>query len=153
MFTLFLRLISILLFATFSAWVMAEFFSETAGWLTALGILIYLLIRQMWNLYHLSQLLIDPKYGEIPSGMGLWGEVYYRLNKLVKSWRTQLLDIEQQHHRFIQAVQASPNGVIMLNEDNQIEWCNHFAEQHFGLDAKKDVGQRIIYLLRKVFLL
>jgi len=149
MFSIFIRLGSILTIISAFAWVMAEFVSETAAWLTVLFCLGFLLFRQAYNLHRLSQLLISPSYGEVPTAMGLWGEVYYRLHKLVKSWRTKLLNIEQQHQRFIQAIEASPNGVIMLNEENQIEWCNRFAEQHFGLDAKRDAGQRIIHLLRK----
>jgi two-component system phosphate regulon sensor histidine kinase PhoR len=149
MFSIVIRLISILAIISAFAWVMAEFVSETAAWLTVLFCLGFLLFRQAYNLHRLSQLLISPSYGEVPTAMGLWGEVYYRLHKLVKSWRTKLLNIEQQHQRFIQAIEASPNGVIMLNEENQIEWCNRFAEQHFGLDAKRDTGQRIIHLLRK----
>jgi two-component system phosphate regulon sensor histidine kinase PhoR len=149
MFSIFIRLGSILVIIAAFAWVMAEFVSETAAWLTVLFSLGFLLFRQAFNLHRLSQILISPSYGEVPTAMGLWGEVYYRLHKLVKSWRTKLLNIEQQHQRFIQAIEASPNGVIMLNEENQIEWCNRFAEQHFGLDAKRDAGQRIIHLLRK----
>lgn len=149
MFSTFLRLGVTLFITAFVSWFVAVVSTELLGWLTAIGILVGLLIRHMYNLYTLSNLLQSPSYGEIPTAMGLWGEVYYRLHKLVKSWRSQLLSIEQQHQRFIQAIQASPNGVIMLNDENQIEWCNHFAEQHFSLNAQKDVGQRIIHLLRK----
>jgi two-component system, OmpR family, phosphate regulon sensor histidine kinase PhoR len=67
----------------------------------------------------------------------------------VRSWRDQVLEIEQQHSRFIQAVQATPNGVVMLNEDDQIEWCNGIAEQHFGINAKRDAMQRVTHILRK----
>ncbi len=144
-----LRLLVVLSITGFFSWVMGEIFSVTAGWLSAVLILSILMIRQMYNMYRLSRLLQAPSYGEVPTAMGLWGEIYYRLHKLVKSWRSKLLDIEQQHQRFIQAIQASPNGVIMLNEENQIEWCNRFAEEHFSLNAQKDVGQRIIHLLRK----
>ena len=37
----------------------------------------------------------------------------------------------------------------MLNEEDQIEWCNSIAEQHFGINAKRDVMQRITHILRK----
>jgi two-component system phosphate regulon sensor histidine kinase PhoR len=37
----------------------------------------------------------------------------------------------------------------MLNEDDQIEWCNSIAEQHFGVNAKRDAMQRITHILRK----
>jgi two-component system phosphate regulon sensor histidine kinase PhoR len=94
-------------------------------------------------------LLLSQNYVEAPKAFGTWEEIYYRLNKLVRSWRDQVLEIEQQHSRFIQAVQATPNGVVMLNEDDQIEWCNGIAEQHFGINAKRDAMQRITHILRK----
>jgi two-component system phosphate regulon sensor histidine kinase PhoR len=56
--------------------------------------------------------------------------------------------VEQQHSRFIQAIQASPNGVAMLDDHDQIEWCNAIAEVHFGVDAKRDLRQRITNLVR-----
>jgi two-component system phosphate regulon sensor histidine kinase PhoR len=108
-----------------------------------------LLIHQLWHASKLSRLLLSSNYVEAPRALGIWGEIYYRLNKLVRSWRDQVLEIEQQHSRFIQAVQATPNGVVMLNEDDQIEWCNGIAEQHFGVNAKRDAMQRITHILRK----
>ncbi|RDK08556.1 phosphate regulon sensor histidine kinase PhoR [Cupriavidus lacunae] len=110
-----------------------------------LGLLSYYLyqINRLWKV------LDAPVYGEIPSALGLWGEVYYRLHRLVKRWRTQVLQVERQHTRFIQAIQASPNGVLMLDDADQIEWCNDVAEQHFGLNARRDVRQRITHLIRR----
>ncbi|MFX5622430.1 PAS domain-containing protein, partial [Acinetobacter baumannii] len=57
--------------------------------------------------------------------------------------------VEQQHTRFIQAIQASPNGVLMLDDADQIEWCNAVAELHFGLSARRDARQRITHLIRR----
>lgn len=113
------------------------------------GILLLLLLRNIYQVQRLWQVLDAPAYGQIPSALGLWGEIYYRLHKLVKRWRLQVLQVEQQHSRFIQAIQASPNGVLMLDDGDQIEWCNAVAEQHFGLNAKRDLQQRITHLVRK----
>jgi two-component system phosphate regulon sensor histidine kinase PhoR len=128
---------------------MGEAFSATVGWMTAVICLALLLIHQLWHASKLTVLLLSPSYGEVPVAMGIWGEIYYRLHKLVKGWRDQVLEVEQQHQRFIQAIQASPNGVVMLNEDDQIEWCNAIAEKHFGLNARRDAMQRITHILRK----
>ncbi|KWR79992.1 phosphate regulon sensor histidine kinase PhoR [Cupriavidus sp. IDO] len=111
--------------------------------------LLGLLAYYLYQIDRLWKVLDAPAYGEIPSALGLWGEVYYRLHRLVKRWRTQVLQVEQQHTRFIQAIQASPNGVLMLDDADQIEWCNDVAEQHFGLSARRDVRQRITHLIRR----
>ena len=143
------RLIVIILITAIVSWVMGEAFSAIVGWMTAVIFLALLLIHQLWHASKLTVLLLSPSYGEVPVAMGIWGEIYYRLHKLVKGWRDQVLEVEQQHQRFIQAIQASPNGVVMLNEDDQIEWCNAIAEKHFGLNARRDAMQRITHILRK----
>lgn len=143
------RLIVITFITLVVSWVMGEAFSATVGWMTAVICLALLLIHQLWHASKLTLLLLSPSYGEVPVAMGIWGEIYYRLHKLVKGWRDQVLEVEQQHQRFIQAIQASPNGVVMLNEDDQIEWCNAIAEKHFGLNARRDAMQRITHILRK----
>ena len=143
------RLITIFLIVLLISWLVGEIFGLLEGLLAATICLSLLLIHQLWHASKLSRLLLSPNYGEVPSALGIWGEIYYRLHKLVRSWRDQVLEIEQQHSRFIQAVQATPNGVVMLNEDDQIEWCNGIAEQHFGINAKRDAMQRITHILRK----
>lgn len=124
-----------------------------AGAVPALAVmsasLVCLVAFHLYQINRLWKVLDAPAYGEIPSAPGLWGEVYYRLHRLVKRWRLQVLQVEQQHTRFIQAIQASPNGVLMLDDADQIEWCNDVAEQHFGLNARRDVRQRITHLIRR----
>jgi len=143
------RLFKIFLFVVLISWLAGEVFGLNHGLLTAIVSLSLLLIYQLWHSSKLSSLLLSQNYVEPPKAFGTWGEIYYRLHKLVRSWRDQVLEIEQQHSRFIQAVQATPNGVVMLNEDDQIEWCNGIAEQHFGVNAKRDAMQRITHILRK----
>ncbi|MFJ4289762.1 phosphate regulon sensor histidine kinase PhoR [Cupriavidus sp. NPDC089707] len=124
-------------------------FGPVAALTLACAVLFGLLCFYLYQINRLWKVLDAPVYGEIPSAVGLWGEVYYRLHRLVKRWRTQVLQVEQQHTRFIQAIQASPNGVLMLDDADQIEWCNDVAEQHFGLNARRDVRQRITHLIRR----
>ncbi|WP_118180659.1 phosphate regulon sensor histidine kinase PhoR [Paraburkholderia phosphatilytica] len=123
------------------------------GLKVALGLAVVLLIVQsFFGTFHkqrLWRLLDAPVYGEVPSAPGIWGEIYYRLHKLAKRWHAQVRQVEQQHSRFIQAIQASPNGVAMLDDHDQIEWCNAISEVHFGLDAKRDLRQHITHLVRQ----
>jgi len=39
--------------------------------------------------------------------------------------------------------------VVILNEENRIEWCNLLAQQLFDLDPKQDIMQDITYLVRQ----
>ncbi|RKP50659.1 phosphate regulon sensor histidine kinase PhoR [Trinickia fusca] len=132
--------------------VLSTAIAAIVGVKTALVVALIALIAQtFFSTYHTQRLwrLLDaPVYGEVPSAPGVWGEIYYRLHKLAKRWHAQVRQVEQQHSRFIQAIQASPNGVAMLDDHDQIEWCNAIAEQHFGLDAKRDLRQHITHLVR-----
>ena len=46
------------------------------------------------------------------------------------------------------AIQASPNGVVLLDKTGCIEWCNQIAAEQFGFDARRDVLQQIGNLVR-----
>src|SRR6202012_5808783 len=114
--------------------------------------IVLLLAQSIFSTFHkqrLWRLLDAPVYGEVPSASGIWGEIYYRLHKLAKRWYAQVRQGVQKHSRFIQAIQASPNGVAMLDDHDQIEWCNAISELHFGLDAKRDLRQHITHLVRQ----
>ncbi|CAB3715665.1 phosphate regulon sensor histidine kinase PhoR [Trinickia soli] len=140
-------IVSLLLLALVCAAIAAIASVRTALIFAALA----LVAQILFSTYHTERLwrLLDaPVYGEVPSAPGVWGEIYYRLHKLAKRWHAQVRQVEQQHSRFIQAIQASPNGVAMLDDHDQIEWCNAIAEQHFGLDAKRDLRQHITHLVR-----
>lgn len=50
--------------------------------------------------------------------------------------------------RFRRAAQALPDGVVILDSENRIEWCNDTAAAQLGLDPRADAGQAIANLLR-----
>jgi two-component system, OmpR family, phosphate regulon sensor histidine kinase PhoR len=107
-----------------------------------------LLLRSITQIARLWRVLEHIEYGKVPSAMGLWGEVYYRLHHAVKQWHERAANAEQEHLRFIEAIQASPNGVLILDNQDQIDWFNHVAALHLGLSSPRDLGQRITHLIR-----
>jgi two-component system phosphate regulon sensor histidine kinase PhoR len=65
--------------------------------------------------------------------------------------RTRELAIEAERNRleqFLSAIEASPNGVLLIDGGGQIEWCNSVAADHFGLDPVRDRRQRVTNLVR-----
>ena len=50
--------------------------------------------------------------------------------------------------QFLAAIEASPNGVLLLDAGDQIEWCNAVSADHFGLDPIRDRRQSVTNLLR-----
>ncbi len=80
---------------------------------------------------------------------GLWGEAADRMRRLLKHKDQQLKESQARLDEFLLALQASPNGVVLLDPQGQIEWCNVMAAQHFGFDAERDVLQHIANLVRE----
>jgi len=79
---------------------------------------------------------------------GLWGEAADRVRRLLRHSEQRNLDSQHKLQDFLSALQVSPNGVVLLDSEARIEWCNQTAAQHFGLNAQRDVAQTIGNLVR-----
>lgn len=85
---------------------------------------------------------------QIPLGSGFWGEVFDRVRKLVRHRDRVLAESDNRLQEFLSALQASPNGVVLLDREGRIEWFNQMAAGHFGLDANRDMLQHLGNLVR-----
>lgn len=83
-----------------------------------------------------------------PQTIGLWGEVVDRTRRLLRDRERALLISDQRLKDFLLAIQASPNGVMLLDEQTQIEWCNQTAAKQLGINTERDLMQRIGNLVR-----
>ncbi|MEO7548323.1 MAG: phosphate regulon sensor histidine kinase PhoR [Ramlibacter sp.] len=79
---------------------------------------------------------------------GLWGEIGQRTLRLLHGRETALRQSEARLQEFLIALETSPNGVVLLDEQGRIEWCNQTAAAHFGFDSKRDLLQAIGNLVR-----
>ena len=126
---------------------------ETVGALFASLFLSALLL--VYVALHLRQLaaldywLDDLNERMAPDGAGLWGEIFALLNKMIRRHRKERAQKVAALQHMEQAISALPEGVSILDEAYHIEWCNLLAEQHFGLDCSRDIGQQITYLARQ----
>jgi two-component system phosphate regulon sensor histidine kinase PhoR len=83
-----------------------------------------------------------------PRDTGFWGETGYRVEKALRGREKDLAAERERLGLFLQAIDASPNGVLLLDADERIEWCNARAADHFGLDPVRDQRQPVTNLLR-----
>jgi two-component system phosphate regulon sensor histidine kinase PhoR len=116
---------------------------------SGIAILAIPLVYSYINLARLRKYVLADSVESMPLPSGFWEDVFFRLQRLVRNLKQQVRVIEQQHDRFIEAFQASPNGIVMLDDQDQIEWCNAIAERFFGLNFKRDAMQRINFLIRR----
>ena len=83
-----------------------------------------------------------------PQTIGLWGEVVDRTRRLLRDRERALVLSDQRLKDFLLAIQASPNGVVLLDIQSQIEWCNQTAAKQLGINIERDLMQRIGNLVR-----
>lgn len=136
----FLFLLALLVWAVAGALPAALFFG--------IGILLRLFLH-LRNLDALDRWLVDPEAQDVPDASGLWEDVFSQLNKLTRQQRKEREQHAAALQQMEQATSALPEGVVILDEADRIEWCNPLAESHFGLDGERDIGQQITYLARQ----
>ncbi len=102
-----------------------------------------------WKLAQLyAWLSTDHSAATVPDGLGIWGEVLTDLYRLLRQARTNQQQLADSLARFQQAAAALPDGAVMLDNENNIVWCNPVAETHWRISLHNDRMQTITYFIR-----
>ena len=119
-----------------------------AALLAALAYLVLHILIQDWKFTRFQNWLNSTYLQANPPWSGAWLDVATRIQRqfLLAENSTKLH--ERRLQDFLLAIQASPNGVILLDDEARIDWCNVTAASHLGLDVKKDRLQHIVHLVR-----
>ena len=110
------------------------------------------LIGLGFHLYYLDKLLAwldNPAPERTPEGMGGWQDVFSALYPAKPPANHGAEKLSSALERFINAGEAMPDGVVVLDEHDRIEWLNPMAVDHFQLDRKRDVGNMVANLVRQ----
>lgn len=83
-----------------------------------------------------------------PRLSGTWGEMVDRARKLIKKLEKKAQSSDARLEDFLAAIQASPNGVVLLDSAGRIEWSNLTAANHLGFDPQRDLGQYVRNMVR-----
>jgi two-component system phosphate regulon sensor histidine kinase PhoR len=100
------------------------------------------------NVHALLAWLRNPVASQVPLGTGVWEHVFSALYRHIRATSQYQHRLTGQLARFRSAAQAMPDGVVVLDAEDRITWCNATAERVFGLDVHKDAGQPILNLVR-----
>jgi len=106
-------------------------------------------VQQLWRAHRLEAWFRGGPVGDPPRLSGLWREVSDRIRRVLRQRDKQVQDHAERLQRYLNAIQASPNGVTLLDREGRIEWCNSAASQHLGIDAQRDQGQHVVHLVRE----
>ena len=119
------------------------------GWAAFAGALLLLVAYHARHLARLARWAADPVAGNVPEGQGVWDEVLALIHRFERAAERRERELAETLARFRHATQALPDGVIILDGENRIEWCNDNAAALLMLDAAADIGQPILNLVRE----
>ena len=126
---------------------------ERWGFVVAIAGLGLLIGLHLYYLHRVNAWLVSTRSeghpAELPEGFGAWASVFFELRRARKHDLRRSLEAEETLSRFMEASSALPDGIIILDLADRIEWCNPSACLHFGLDLARDRGFLIANLVRK----
>jgi len=121
--------------------------------LAALAVLAAALgLRVLYHAVHIAVLrrwLRAPALDKLPVGRGVWEDLLADLHRYLRGRESGEASLERALTRFRAAARALPDGVVILDPENRIEWCNPTAAGQFGIDLRRDAGQVVTNLIRQ----
>lgn len=114
-------------------------------------ILLFLLGTLYWHLYQLYQFhywLRHSGRGTPPESDGIWGDIFDVVYRLQKKQRKSKRRMRQALTRIEHSTAALKEGVIMADNQGNLEWWNNSAGHFLGLMRPVDRGQPITNIVR-----
>lgn len=144
-----IRALLLALLAAVIALPVGYFGAHWAGWTVfcvSLGLQMAFHFRNFARLERWSR---APVVDESLEGEGAWDGVFGRLYRHEKDLRAQIAQRDHEITMLVAAGQALTDGVVLLDQHNQILFCNTTAEDQLGLVVRTDRGQPVVNLVRQ----
>jgi two-component system phosphate regulon sensor histidine kinase PhoR len=118
----------------------------------ALGVLaagaLAILVRHLYYLDLLTRWAAGPLDAPVPEARGVWADVFTAMYRRTRLRAAMQRELEHLVERFRRAADALPEGVVVLDAPNRIDWVNPTAMDQLGLAMPHDRGQAIVNLVR-----
>lgn len=105
----------------------------------------------VWHLGQLHSTLAWLKRADTedpPDAPGLWGDLTAQLRELLFRDRKRERRLAAMLKEYQESTAAMPDAAVVLADNGEILWFNDAARRILGLEAPRDVGQRIDNLIR-----
>ena len=133
--------------------IISNMYSIKDGLIVCLLSLSCLLLLHTFWIYKLSKWLNNPSLSNLPHGTGIWQHIFTKHYQIFKENKKSKKNLVSTLDQFTQAAEALMDGVVALNENNEIIWSNRKSQVMLNLNPKKDTGQPINYIFRNTDLI
>lgn len=144
-----IRALLLAMLAALIALPVGHFVAHWAGWTVFCGSLGLQMAFHFRNFARLDRWSHAPVADDSLEGEGAWDGVFGRLYRHEKDLRAQIAARDQEITMLIAAGQALTDGVVLLDQHNQILFCNTTAENQLGLVIGTDRGQPVVNMVRQ----
>lgn len=141
----FVELLSLMALGTLWGWYEASLFLVFAGAL--LGGVSWLALDS-WRFRQVLRWMKQGDWSNEPRVPHVWRFLVDKIRRLQKGLQNKAKDSQARLDEFLSAIQASPNGVMLLDSGGRIEWCNQTVSEHLGIDPQRDLMQHVTNLIR-----
>ncbi|MGB9355891.1 MAG: phosphate regulon sensor histidine kinase PhoR [Azonexus sp.] len=125
------------------------FVSPSTGWMVfSLGLGLQMVFH-FRNFARLERWSRAPVVDDSLAGKGAWDGIFGRLYRHEKDLRARIAGRDEEIAMLFSAGQALTDGVVLLDRQDQILFCNTTAEMQLGLVVRTDRGQPIANLVRQ----
>ncbi len=118
------------------------------GWIAFSAALVAMLLHHIRRMRVLARWLEHGETPEPPRAYGAWDELHALLHRSRRDASRREAELAHTVARWRAAARALPDGVVILEEEDRIAWCNDMARLHLELDPVKDAGRPITHLVR-----
>lgn len=120
---------------------------KESGWGAVVGLCIWFIADSITA----NRFVALIRHGKEPSFplLGVWGRLYDFFKAHEKRSKRKVVEANNRLDEMFRAIQASPNGVTLLNSEDKIEFTNAAAAEHFSWHPERDLGQYVHFLIRE----
>ena len=123
--------------------------SAWVGWAVFSAGLFVQMAFHFRNFVRLDRWSKNPQVDANLEGDGDWDGIFGRLYQHEKDLRNKISVRDEEIARLLAAIQALTDGIVALDLNRQIIYCNSTAEMQLGLSLRTDRGQPIVNLVRQ----
>lgn len=112
-----------------------------------IGFVVFFL-QQIYSLYRVNEWISNHPYDRPPNLHGIWGALLFNVHRAQRQERIAQSEMLSLIERAQSSLVAIDEAVVLIDEQQQIEWFNPAAQQLLGLKML-DRGQNVLNILRQ----
>ena len=84
----------------------------------------------------------------MPASLGLWADIFYRINSMEQRDRKQQVRYQSMIDDFQNVTDTFPDATLIINENANLTWFNNTARTLLRLRDEEDIGRPLNNLVR-----